>query len=158
MPLSGDQIKKLNKDLGNALDGKGAFAYKIDKNFVANALGIKPSKVNDVTFRLAREAVAEAANETNGGALTQATMRKVIYQKVGPQITGSYQQYDGLFGSRINGTNITVSLNAADMENMGIVKASKAQDGNWYVKMKDGQTKYVTLAQLHAAQKGTGVI
>ena len=158
MPLSGDQIKKLNKDLGNALDGKGAFAYKIDKNFVANALGIKPSKVNDVTFRLAREAVAEAANETNGGPLTQATMRKVIYQKVGPQITGSYQQYDGLFGSRINGTNITVSLNAADMENMGIVKASKAKDGNWYVKMKDGQTKYVTLAQLHAAQKGTGVI
>lgn len=158
MPLSGDQIKKLNKDLGNALDGKGAFAYKIDKNFVANALGIKPSKVNDVTFRLAREAVAEAANETNGGPLTQATMRKVIYQKVGPQITGSYQQYDGLFGSSINGTNITVSLNAADMENMGIVKASKAPDGNWYVKMKDGQTKYVTLAQLHAAQKGTGVI
>ena len=44
------------------------------------------------------------------------------------------------------------------MASLGISAASKAPDGNWYVKMKDGQTKYVTLAQLHAAQKGTGVI
>ena len=158
MPLSGDQVKKLNKDLGNGLNGTGSFAYKLDKNFVADALGIKPSKVDDVTFRMAREAVAQTAAEGNGGPLTQATMKKVIYQKVGPKITGTYKQHDGIFGTTINGTTVNLSLTAADMKRMNIVAASQAPDGNWYVKMKNGKTKYVTLAQLYAAQKGTGVI
>ena len=158
MPLSGDQVKKLNKDLVSGLNGTGSFAYKLDKNFVADALGIKPSKVDDVTFRLAREAVAQTAAEGNGGPLTQATMKKVIYQKLGAKITGTYKQYDGLFGTQINGTPVNLSLTSADMKRMGIVGASQAPDGNWYVKMKNGKTKYVTLAELHAAQKGTGVI
>lgn len=158
MPLSGDQVKKLNKDLVSGLNGTGSFAYKLDKNFVADALGIKPSKVDDVTFRLAREAVAQTAAEGNGGPLTQATMKKVIYQKLGAKITGTYKQHDGLFGTTINGTTVNLSLTSADMKRMGIVGASQAPDGNWYVKMKKGKTKYVTLAQLHAAQKGTGVI
>ena len=158
MPLSGDHIKKLNKDLVSGLNGTGSFAYKLDKNFVADALGIKPSKVDDVTFRLAREAVAQTAAEGNGGPLTQATMKKVIYQKLGAKITGTYKQYDGLFGTQINGTPVNLSLTSADMKRMGIVGASQAPDGNWYVKMKNGKTKYVTLAELHAAQKGTGVI
>lgn len=158
MPLSGDQVKKLNKDLVSGLNGTGSFAYKLDKNFVADALGIKPSKVDDVTFRLAREAVAQTAAEGNGGPLTQATMKKVIYQKLGAKITGTYKQHDGLFGTTINGTTVNLSLTSADMKRMGIVGASQAPDGNWYVKMKNGKTKYVTLAQLHAAQKGTGVI
>ena len=158
MPLSGDQIKKLNKDLGNGLNGTGSFAYKLDKNFVADALGIKPSKVDDVTFRMAREAVAQTAAEGNGGPLTQATMKKVIYQKVGPKITGTYKQHDGIFGTTINGTTVNLSLTAADMKRMNIVAASQAPDRNWYVKIKNGKTKYVTLAQLYAAQKGTGVI
>lgn len=158
MPLSGDQVKKLNKDLVSGLNGTGSFAYKLDKNFVADALGIKPSKVDDVTFRLAREAVAQTAAEGNGGPLTQATMKKVIYQKLGAKITGTYKQHDGLFGTTINGTTVNLSLTSADMKRMGIVGASQAPDGNWYVKKKNGKTKYVTLAQLHAAQKGTGVI
>ena len=158
MPLSGVQVKKLNKDLGNGLNGTGSFAYKLDKNFVADALGIKPSKVDDVTFRMAREAVAQTTAEGNGGPLTQATMKKVIYQKVGPKITGTYKQHDGIFGTTINGTTVNLSLTAADMKRMNIVAASQAPDGNWYVKMKNGKTKYVTLAQLYAAQKGTGVI
>ena len=158
MPLSGDQIKKLNKDLVSGLNGTGSFAYKLDKNFVADALGIKPSKVDDVTFRMAREAVAQTAAEGNGGPLTQATMKKVIYQKVGPKITGTYKQHDGIFGTTINGTTVNLSLTAADMKRMNIVAASQAPDGNWYVKIKNGKTKYVTLAQLYAAQKGTGVI
>lgn len=158
MPLSGDQVKKLNKDLVSGLNGTGSFAYKLDKNFVADALGIKPSKVDDVTFRLAREAVAQTAAEGNGGPLTQATMKKIIYQKLGAKITGTYKQHDGLFGTTINGTTVNLSLTSADMKRMGIVGASQAPDGNWYVKKKNGKTKYVTLAQLHAAQKGTGVI
>lgn len=158
MPLSGDQIKKLQKDWADGINGTGMYTYKIDKKFVANALGIKPSKVDDVTLRLARQAVADEAAKENKGALTPAKMRMAIYHNVGPQITGSYQQYDGLFGSRINGTTVNVSLNAADMASLGISGASKAPDGNWYLKMKDGRTVYATLAQLKAAQDGREVI
>ena len=158
MPLSGDQIKKLQKDWADGINGTGMYTYKIDKKFVANALGIKPSKVDDVTYRLARQAVADEAAKENKGALTPAKMRMAIYHNVGPQITGSYQQYDGIFGSRINGTTVNVSLNAADMASLGISGASKAPDGNWYLKMKDGRTVYATLAKLKAAQDGREVI
>ena len=44
------------------------------------------------------------------------------------------------------------------MASLGISGASKAPNGNWYLKMKDGRTVYATLAQLKAAQDGREVI